>query len=121
MPTKTKAILNLAAIAILVGAAAFVYHAINVLAQVHIDRRKSELQFFNRLIHDNWDGIHSIADEKKTILLANLNPAYAGSDIDEFRVLQLMFALLFFGVTIVDRLVALYKLWRASHNQSVSP
>jgi hypothetical protein len=111
MSIQTKAILNLTAIVLLVGAAVYFYYGINKLSQMVTDGRKSE---------DNWDGIHSIPDEKKTILIANLDPANAGSDIDPFRILLIMFALLFFGVAIIGRLVALYKLSRVFRNLDIS-
>jgi hypothetical protein len=120
MSIQTKAILNLTAIVLLVGAAVYFYYGINKLSQMFTDGRKSEAQFFTQLIRDNWDGIHSIPDEKKTILIANLDPANAGSDIDPFRILLIMFALLFFGVAIIGRLVALYKLSRVFRNLDIS-
>ena len=121
MSTRAKVLINIAAIAFFVGAAVFLYRGIDELAQTFIDLRKSDAQFFAKLIQDNWDGIRTIPEEKKKILVANLDPTIAGTDLSLFRRLSILFALLLCGLAVLDRIGALVRLWRATRAQTVAP
>ncbi len=116
MSTRTKLLLNLAGILLLVAATAYVHKSVNEIANTFIEIRVTDAEFFSRLLRDNWDGIKSIPVEKRKILLQNLDPALAGSDL---RLMRDLLLLVFYCFTItlgITRLVVLFKLWRSSRN-----
>jgi TM2 domain-containing membrane protein YozV len=90
------------AIAILLFIAFMIYgrFAVTNIANTFIEIRKSEEKFLANLVRDNWNGIKSISEKKKQILLDNLSQDLAGADIRAMAniCLVLVFAL---GISLI--------------------
>jgi hypothetical protein len=111
---RTRIALNVAAILFIVGLAAYVHHLISGITETFVSVRVSEAKFFSSLIHENWDGVKTITEEKKKILLENLDPALAASDLLAMKTIMLMMVYLFMAGAIADRLFSIYKLCKCS-------
>jgi|SRR5579864_6901233 len=116
MATRTKLLLNLAAILLLVAATAYVHKVVNEVTNTFIEIRVTDAEFFSKLITDNWDGIKSIPIEKRKILLQNLDPALAGSDLRLMRDLILIVFYCFTITLAIERLVVLFRIWKSSRH-----
>jgi len=68
------------------------------------------------MVRDNWDGIKTIQKDKKRILLENLSPEIAGTDIQVMAQIS-MFMIYLVGIGfIIDRLIAIVKILRHKSN-----
>jgi hypothetical protein len=112
---------NCLAILLLALAAAFCHYGVNYISEMFVETRVAEVTFFSKLVRDNWDGIKSVPDEKKKVLLQNLDPVLAGFDIRAMRTIALVFLYLLYAVLILDRADALFKLWKASRQNIPAP
>jgi hypothetical protein len=117
---RTRIALNLAAILLLVGLTAYVQRAVTDITETFASIRVSDAKFFSKLIRENWDGIRTIPDEKKKLLLENLDPALATVDLQTMRTLMLFTFYVFMGGAVVGRVVALYILWKKSRGNRVA-
>ena len=118
---RRKLLFNFVVILLAAMAGAFVHYEVDGIAATFIDIRVAEVQVFSKLVRDNWDGIKSISDEQKKLLLQTLDPSRAGSEI---RVMRTVIIVLFYGIVgsiILDRAVAMFKLWKASRAAWVAP
>jgi hypothetical protein len=118
---RNKLLLNFFVILLAATAGAFVHYEVDGIAATFIDIRVAEVQVFSRLVRDNWDGIKSISDEQKKLLLQTLDPSRAGIEI---RVMCTVIIVLFYGIVgsiILDRAVAMFKLWKASRAAWAAP
>jgi hypothetical protein len=114
MATRSKLLFNFLAIVFAAMAGAFVHYEVNEISNTFIDIRVAEVKVFAKLVRDNWDGIKSVSDEKKQVLLQTLDPSQAGIEI---RMMRTAIIVLFYGLAgciILDRAVAMFKLWKAS-------
>src|SRR5271167_1016468 len=121
MAPRGKLLFNFIAIIFAAMAGIFVHYEVNELSATFIAIRVAEVNVFSKLVRDNWDGIKSVPDEKKRVLLQTLDPALAGIEI---RIMRAAIIILFYalvGSIIVDRSVAMFKLWRESRRGSPGP
>lgn len=121
MATRRKLLFNLLAILFAAMAGAFVHYEVNEMSNTFIDIRVAEVKVFARLIRDNWDGIKSVSDDKKEALLATLDPSIAGIEI---RWMRAAIIVLFYGLVgsiILDRAVAVFRIWKASRPPPLAP
>ncbi len=103
---------HLLAIIGLAAAAAYTHHGIASIAQLFIEDREADARFFRQLIQDNWDGIATIPSEKKQILISNLDPELAGSDVRAMRDLMLVVMYVFMATLAAQTAVSAAKIWR---------
>ena len=121
MATRRKLLFNLLAILFAAMAGVFVHYEVNEISNKFIEIRVAEVKVFARLVRDNWEGIQSVSDQKKEVLLQALDPSLAGMDI---RVMRAAIIILFYGLVgsiILDRAVAMFKLWKASRPPNPAP
>jgi hypothetical protein len=121
MAIRRKLLFNLLAILFVATAGGFVHYEVNEISNIFIDIRVAEVKVFARLVRDNWEGIKSVSDQKKESLLQALDPSLAGMDI---RVMRAAIIILFYGLVgsiILDRGVAMFKLWKASRAPNPAP
>jgi hypothetical protein len=121
MATRRKLLFNFLAILFAAMAGGFVHYEVNQLSNTFIDIRVAEVKVFAKLVRDNWDGIKSVSDEKKQTLLQTLDPSQAGSEI---RLMRTAIIVLFYGLVgsiILDRAVAMFKLWKGSRETNRAP
>ena len=121
MATRGKLLFNFAVIFFAAIAGGFVHYEVNELSNTFIDIRVAEVKVFAKLVRDNWDGIKSVSDEKKEALLQTLDPTQAGFEI---RMMRTAIIVLFYGLVgsiILDRAVAVFKLWKASRRAGPAP
>ena len=114
MSMRRKVLLNLAVIVFAAGAGIFVQHQVNEMSSTFIAIRVAEVNVFSKVVRDNWDGIKSVSEENKKLLLQTLDPSRAGIEI---RLMRAIIIILFYGLVasiILDRAVAIIKLWRQS-------
>jgi len=83
--------------------------------------RKVQVAYFAKLVRDNWDGITTVPDEKKKILLTSLRPELAGTDIYVLRTLLLVFVCALFGVVTVLFLGMAVDVWKKRPRGSNAP
>jgi hypothetical protein len=121
MAPRSKLLFNFIAIVFAAAAGIFVHYEVNEMAATFIAIRVAEVNVFAKVVRDNWDGIKSVPDEKKKVLLQTLDPALAGIEIRIMRdvIIILFYALV--GSIILDRAVAMFKLWRASRSRDPAP
>ncbi len=120
MATRHKLLLNFIAIILAAMAGAFVHYEVNEISSTFIAIRVAEVNVFSKLVRDNWDGIKSVSDENKKLLLQTLDPTRAGAEI---RVMRAIIIIMFYGLVgciILDRAVAMFKLWRGSRSTNPS-
>lgn len=120
MTTRTKVWLNVVAILITMGMASYSHYAINELAAIFTEVRVADAKFFSKLIRENWEGIKTIPDEKKKVLLQNIDPALTGSDIQIMRFLMLVFMYGMFALVVLNPVTAISKLWKASRHKNAA-
>jgi hypothetical protein len=116
MATRRKLLLNFIAIIFAAMAGALVHYEVNKISSTFIAIRVAEVNVFAKLVRDNWNGIKSVSDENKKLLLQTLDPARAGAEI---RVIRAIIIIMFYGLVgciILDRTVAMFKLWRGSRS-----
>jgi hypothetical protein len=121
MVMRRKLLFNFLVILLAAMAGGFVHYEVDGIAATFIDIRVAEVKIFSTLVRDNWDGIKSISDEQKKMLLQTLDPSRAGIEI---RVMRTVIVMLFYGIVgsiILDRAVAMFKLWKASRAALVAP
>jgi len=121
MAPRGKLWLNFIAIIFAATAGIVVHYEVNEISATFIAIRVAEVNVFAKLVRDNWDGIKSIPDEKKKILLQTLDPALAGIEI---RMMRAAIIILFYALVvsiIIDRAVAMFRLWRASRPRNPAP
>ena len=121
MTIRTKLLLNLVAILLAVAAAAYSHTAINRIAATFIEVRVADAKFFSQLVRDNWDGIKTVPDEKKKILLQNLDPSLAGTDLRLMRDLVLIFFYCIIVLFVVGRVDASLRLWKSLRRGTSAP
>lgn len=113
MAPRGRLWLNFMAISFAATAGIVVHYEVYEMSATFIAIRVAEVNVFAKLVRDNWDGIKSVSDEKKMILLQTLDPSLAGIEI---RMMRDAIILLFYALVvsiIVDRAFAMYRLWRA--------
>ena len=101
------------AVVVLAAAAAYMHHAINAIADTFIEAREADARLFSNLVRDNWDGISTLSNEKKTVLVRNLDPAMAGVDIRAMRDLMLVLVYAFISGFAIQAVISAIKIWRA--------
>ena len=101
------------AVLVLAAAAVFLHYGINAIADVFIDARQVDARLFASLVKDNWNGISTLSNEKKEILIRNLDPAMAGADIRTRRDLMLVLMYVGVGVFVIQVLDSAVKTWKA--------
>lgn len=114
---RTRIVLNLAIILFLVGLSSYIHHTVTEITEIFASARIADAKFFSKLILENWDGIRTIPDEKKKIVLKNLDPSLATVDLQAMRTLLLCTFYVFIGGAVVGRVVALYSLWKKSRRR----
>ena len=113
MKKENKQILiNIVAILMLLGFVAYGHYAITKIANSYVENRKDEAKFLVGMVRDNWDGIKTIPPGKKKILLENLSPKYAGTDIQVMTKISLFMVYLFGAGFIFDRIVVIGRIKR---------
>jgi hypothetical protein len=112
MHSRRHLTLHLLAIIGLAAAAAYMHHGITSIAQVFIEIREADARYFRQLIRDNWDGIATIPSEKKQVVISNLDPELAGSDVRAMRDLMLALMYAFMVALVVQTAVSAVKIWR---------
>jgi len=100
----------------LLGATAYVHHAVDEITRTFIEIRVAEAKFFSKLVQDNWDGIKSVPNDKKEILMRNLDPEFAGTDLRTMRDLMLFVFYCFMGTIVIDRIRVTYRTWKAARS-----
>lgn len=111
---RSKLLLNLLAIIFAAIAGLYVHYEVNQLSTTFIEIRVAEVNVFAKLVRDNWNGITSVSDEQKKLLLQTLDPSRAGVEI---RAMRTAIIVLFYGLVgcvIIDRAVAVFRLWKTS-------
>jgi hypothetical protein len=115
MSTHAKLVLHSLVLAGLLAITAYVHHAVNEITNTFVAVREADAKFFAKLIQDNWGGISTVPNEKKEILLRNLDPEIAGTDLRAMRSL-LLFVFYPFMITIVIQIVVSAVKLRRSRN-----
>jgi len=121
MAPRGKLWLNLMAIIFAATAGIVVNYEVDEMSATFIAIRVAEVNVFAKLVRDNWDGIKSVSDDKKRILLQTLDSGLAGIEIRMMRdaIIILFYALV--GSIIVDRAFAMFRLWRATRPRQPAP
>jgi len=107
---KAKIVGYLLLIVFLVAVTIFSQNNVYEIADVFIKLEKSDTQYFSELIKDNWQGITTIPEEKKKILLENLDPRYAAVGIETMRTICIILLYVICSIGVVQCLLGLYKL-----------
>jgi hypothetical protein len=112
-----------AAIVALIAFVTYGHYAITELTTFFVEARKSESKFFFEMVRDNWDGIKTISDEKKKVLLENLDPVFAGADIEAMGLIARILIYLIGAGFALDRVIAIGKVLvtRKRHNTLLKP
>lgn len=114
---QKKLLGNVIAIFVLIAFVAYGHYALTEITNGFVADRKSEAIFFSKMVRENWDGIKSIPDEKKKILLKNLDSELVGTDIRVIGQLGLVIIYLFGFALILDRLIVIGKtFWARRHD-----
>ena len=121
MSIRIAAVVNAALIALFIGAAVYLCNAVDSLSATFLDVRQTEAQFFSKLIKENWEGIRTIPEEKKKVLVENLDTQLAGTDIRIFRSLLIAALVMLCSLAVFDRVVALFRLWRSTRGTAHAP
>jgi hypothetical protein len=111
---RAKVLLNVIIILIAMGLAAYARNTVNEISATFTEVQVADAKFFSKLIRKNWEGIKTIPDEKKKVLLQNLDPALAAIDIRVMRTFILFLFYAIFGIVVIGRVAAIFKLWKTS-------
>ena len=79
---RATIILNAAGLLVIVGCLAWSSHTLQEIINGFAEDRRAMVAQLAKLVRENWDGITTIPDEKKTILMNNLDPSLAAADIE---------------------------------------
>ena len=121
MAPRTKIYLNVAWVLILLGLGVFAYVELNQVTAFMVDDRVAHANFFTRMIRENWEGIKSFSDTEKKELLELLDHERLAWDI---RIMRIIILILIFGCIapgILDRIIAIFKLWKTSRRGKIAP
>jgi hypothetical protein len=100
---------NVIAIVLLIAFVAYGRYAVTDISNTLVGVRKSDAMFLSKMVRENWDGIKSIPEEKKKVLLKNLDPQLAGIDIRVMSQLSLIWIYLIGFGLILNRLIVIGK------------
>jgi hypothetical protein len=110
------------AILVLIAFVAYGHYAMTEVTNTFVEARKSESKFFAEMVRNNWDGIKNIPEEKKKILLENLNPELAAADIETMGLISRILIYLIGAGFIFDRLIVIGRVLIAKrYNTSLKP
>ena len=99
-----------------VGFVGYCHYAVIYIADTFIEVRRGESELFSELVRENWDGIKSISDEQKELLLENLKSELVATDIRLLR--QIILALIYvIGIALlIQGLVVVLKVPRSKRD-----
>jgi len=121
MSTYVKLTLSVIGVVVSIVMGARCIYVVNDVADGFLQGRKTEVAYFAKLVRDNWDGIRTVPDEKKEILLKNLNPDLAGVDINVLRTLLLVLVYALYGLVTLLFLMASVSVWKKRRSSSDAP
>jgi hypothetical protein len=104
---------NVVAMSAAVTMVAYGHYVLNEITQTFVEDRRSEAEFFSELVRDNWDGITSVPEEKKRVLLRNLSPEVTGVDVETMGFFARLFLYLLGAALLIGRVLAIAKAVRS--------
>jgi hypothetical protein len=104
---------NVVAMLAAVAMVAYGHYVLKEITHTFVDDRRGEAEFLSELVRDNWDGITSVPEEKKRVLLRNLSPQLAGTDVETMGFFARMFLYLLGVAFLADRAIAITKAVRS--------
>jgi hypothetical protein len=113
-------ILNAAGLVLLTAWVPFSRYCLSEIEDTFVSRRKAEVTFFHKLVKDNWDGITSITEEQKKVLLNNLDSSLAGYDVHAMTVIAFSIICVVAFALALQCVVNIIKAFRIPSNERMA-